>query len=232
MDYYENFEEKMRKPDLLGKTVKVSKSQFKYIYDMGQSICYKIGLDVPDMYIYEDFYYGVESKGSSKPWIEISAKTVEDFTDEELKFLIAREICAINMKHTYYKTMIEQTINSMEGANFIVGMDTFINTTKANVYKWHRVINYTCDNFGYLVCKDLEVCTTAIIKTILNSSFLAKNINLKEYMEQSVEINKLNDTVYNFTKADEKVPYGPFRIKNLLSFASSKRSIESIKEEI
>lgn len=232
MDYYKNFEEKMRKPDLLGKTVKVTENQFKYIYKITNSICNEIGMDIPDIYVYEDFYYGVESKGANKPWIEISAKTIEDFTEEELTFLIAREVCAINLKHTYYKTMIDQVISTMDGASFIFGMDTLTNTTKASVYKWYRVINYTCDNFAYLICKDLEVCTTTIIKTILNSDFLAKNINLKEYIDQSVEINRLNDTVYNFTKADEKVPYGPFRIKNLISFASSKRCIENIKEDL
>lgn len=231
MEFYKNFEEKMRKPDLLGKTVKVSLYQFKNIYDMAREISNKLNIDVPDIYIYEDFYYGVESKGADKPWIEISAKTIEDFTEEEFKFLLSRELCAISLKHTYYKTMIDETLKAMEGANFITGIDTFIKTTKSNVYKWYRVINYTCDNFGYLVCKDIEVCKNAIIKTILNSSFLAKSINIKEYIKQAEEISELNDTVYNFTKADEKVPYGPYRIKNLISFASSKRCIDSIREE-
>ncbi|EOU2053473.1 TPA: M48 family metallopeptidase [Clostridium perfringens] len=232
MNYYKNFEEKMRKPDLLGKTVKVSKKQFPDINICVCDICKRIGIESPEVYIYEDFYYGVESKGSDKPWIEISAKTVEDFSIEELKFLIAREICSINLKHTYYKTLIDQTLNTMEESNFVIGIDTFTKTIKASVYKWYRIINYTCDNFGYLMCNDLKTCINAILKTILNSSFLVENINVSEYLNQSIEINKLNDTVYNFTKADEKVPYGPFRIKNLLAFSSSKRAIEVIKEEI
>ena len=120
----------------------------------------------------------------------------------------------------------------MEESNFVIGIDTFTKTIKASVYKWYRIINYTCDNFGYLMCNDLKTCINAILKTILNSSFLVENINVSEYLNQSIEINKLNDTVYNFTKADEKVPYGPFRIKNLLAFSSSKRAIEVIKEEI
>lgn len=231
MEYYKNFEEKMRVPDLLGKTVKVSEKQFPNIYRCVNEICKKINIEIPEVYIYEDFYYGVESKGSEKNWIEISAKTIEDFSDEELKFLIAREICSINLKHTYHKTLIDQTLNVMNDTNFVVGMDTFTKTKKANVYKWYRIINYTCDNFGYLICKDLNVCINAILKTILNSSFLVENINISEYLDQSIEINKLNDTVYNFTKADEKVPYGPFRIKNLLAFSSSKRAIESIRED-
>ena len=182
------------------------------------------------MYIYEDFYYGVESKGGDKPWIEISAKTVEDFSKEELKFLIAREICAINLKHTYYKTLIEQTLRVLEDSNSLIGIDTFLKTLKSNVYRWHRITNYTCDNFAYIMCGDLKVCINSILKTILNSSFLVKNINISEYLNQSIEINKLNDTVYNFTKDDEKIPYGPFRIKNLLAFSSSKRAMATLKE--
>lgn len=231
MEFYKNFEEKMRKPDLLGKTIKVSLHQFKNIYDMAKEISYKLGIDMPDIYVYEDFYYGIESKGAEVPWIEISAKTIEDFTEEELKFLLSRELCSISLKHTYYKTMIDQTLKAMEGANFITGIDTFIKTTKANVYKWYRIINYTCDNFGYLICKDIRVCKNAIIKTILNSSFLAERINIKEYINQAIEIGALNDSVYNFTKADEKVPYGPYRIKNLISYASSRRGLNSIREE-
>lgn len=226
MDYYKNFEEKIRRPDLLGKTVRVTEKQFNKIYKQADLICKELNMEIPDMYIYEDFYYGIESKGSSKPWIEISAKTIEDFEEEEFKFLLARSLCSINLKHTYYKTMIEQTIESLEGSNF----DFFSKGVKANVYRWYRIINYTCDNFGYLICKDLDVCTQAIMKTILNSKFLASSVNIKEYINQSVEINILNDVVYNFTKADEKVPYGPFRIKNLISYISSKRCIDCLKE--
>ena len=37
-------------------------------------------IDNPTVYVYEDYYYGAESYGISRYWIELSAKTIQDFT--------------------------------------------------------------------------------------------------------------------------------------------------------
>ena len=99
------------------------------------------------------------------------------------------------------------------------------NISKVKLYKWSRIANYTEDNFGYLIVKDIDICISAILKTILNSCFLSENINVAEYIKQAEKINSLDDNIHNYTKLDEKVPYGPFRIKNLISFASSRRGM-------
>lgn len=44
-------------------------------------------IDNPTVYVYEDYYYGAESYGISHYWIELSAKTIQDFTEAELRFL-------------------------------------------------------------------------------------------------------------------------------------------------
>ena len=55
---------------------------------------------------------------------------------------------------------------------------------------------------------------------ILNNRKLVGTVNLAEYLNTASEINKLDDAVSTFTKNDEKMPYGQFRIKNLIRFAS------------
>ena len=67
------------------------------------------------------------------------------------------------------------------------------------------------------------------LKLILNNSYLAGNVDLPSYLKQAEKINRLDDNVYNATKLDEKVPYGPFRIKYLISYASSERGIEAFQ---
>ena len=51
MNYYKNFEEKMRKPDLLGKTIKVTNKQFVDINICVCNICKSIDIEPPDVYI-------------------------------------------------------------------------------------------------------------------------------------------------------------------------------------
>lgn len=230
MDYYKNFDEKLRKPDLLGKTVKVTQKQFKEVYDIAQEIAEINDMSIPNIYVYEDFYYGVESNGSDDPWIEISAKTLMDFTRDEITFLIGREMCNIKLKHTYYSTLIDETLKAMEQHNIIVGMETLSKSLKVIMYKWSRISNYTADCFGYLMCRNLKACVNAILKLILNNIFLVENIDVAEYISQVDFINELDDSIYSFTKMDELIPYGPFRIKNLLAYASSERGIRGVKE--
>lgn len=232
MDYYKNFDEKLRKPDLLGKTVKVTNKQFKEIHNIVVKIASDLEMKVPDTYIYEDFYYGVESKGANEPWLEISAKTLLDLSKKELMFLISREMCNIKLKHTYNYTLIEETLKAMQQNNNIIGADVLAEALKITMYKYSRVANYTADCFGYLMCKDLKVCSKAILKLVLNNVYLSENVNISEYISQAQAINELDDNIYNFTKMDELVPYGPFRIKNLLSYAVSERGLEAIKKSI
>ena len=66
---------------------------------------------------------------------------------------------------------------------------------------------------------------------VLNSVMLAEQVDVREFIRQASEINSLDDTVSNYTKADESVPYAPHRIQNLLAYAVSERGILS-KENI
>lgn len=227
---YINYDEKIKKPDLLGKTVKVTTIQFKEIHKIVKDICSILYIDEPEVFVYEDFFYSIDSKGLSKPWIEISAKTITDFSLVELKFLFGKVLCNIALEHTKYFTIGDQLINILKNNNLFTGSTTLSESWKLSMYRWSRATNYTSDNFGYLISKDIKACTNAMIKFVLNNKFLAENLNVQEYIKQSEEINKLDDNVYNYTKLDEAIPYGPFRIKNLLAYAASNRGIEALKK--
>ena len=220
---YTSINEKKIIPDLLGKTVKVSKKQFKEINMYIEEICNVLEMDrMVSAYVYEDFYYGVESKGISNPWIEISAKTIEDFSEKQLKFLIAKELYNIKFNKTYYSILIDAYI---KGSKFIKITNSSMTeeAIKLLFYKWSRTMNFSSDNFGLVICGDIQESIKAILLTILNNKKLVKSINICEYIKQADEINRLNDNVYEYTKLDELVPYGPFRIKNLIGYFSSLR---------
>lgn len=229
MHNFINYDEKIRKPDLLGKTVQITEKQFKNIFDIVNKLSFKSNITPPKCFVYEDFYYGMESKGIGEPWIEISAKTLQDFTESELCFLLGKELCNIKLNHTQTYTMINEFLSAAASSN-VLGSDTVAKSYKVMLYKWCRVSNYSSDCYGYLMSRSLPQSISAILKLVLNNSYLAKNIDLKEYIKQAEKINELDDNIYNFTKLDEQVPYAPYRIKNLLSYASSERGIAALKD--
>lgn len=218
---YEDVDFKLKRPDLLGKTVKASLFQFSNIYNMVADLSDEMGIDVPDVYVYEDFYYGVESFGVSTYWIEISAKSISDLKENELRFILAREIFKISEGITREVTLINQLGSAVPYE--IQGI------LRLEFNKWYRCTNFSADNYGYLCCKNLSDAVHAILKLVLNSVVLAEEVDVMEFMKQTSEINRLHDKVYNYAKLDETVPYAPFRIKNLFAYAVSERGMKCIR---
>ncbi|KGR73546.1 M48 family metallopeptidase [Ureibacillus manganicus] len=227
MHYYEEFEKKKQIPDLLGKTVKVTEHQIPFVFELAQKIAKQIGMEVPSIYVYEDFYYGIESKGLSPSWIEISAKTVTDLSEDELYFLLAREMCSIKMNYIYYHILIDESVKAVHYQAFDVSI--LQDSWKIIMHRWSRLANYSADCFAYAVCGNIGSAIKAINKLVLNNTFLAEQLYIPDFIKQSEQISLLDDEVSLISKQDERVPYAPLRIKNLISYAASKRGIEAVK---
>lgn len=217
---YKEYEGKIKIPDLLGKTVRVTKHQIPNLYTKVRKIAEKTGIETPDVFLYEDFYYGVQAKGLILPRIEISAKTVVDFDEEEFDFLLAREMCRIKHDMIRWTLVGEQYFSMVEKVDRIPGVDTLSKTFQLVYANWRRVAEYSADCYGYDVVKDIRPCVRAILILILNNVALANQVNIREYIAQVQDIYQLDDMVYRYSENDEKVPYGPLRIKSLLAYAS------------
>lgn len=221
-DVYEEIDYKFKVPDFLGKTVRVSGRQFPEVYALLDGVLEDAGAGEVPVYVYEDYYYGAESSGMEYPWIELSAKTVQDFTPGELKFVLAREAFKIADGITAHKTMMEERFKAMRKAM----PDRIEEVSRLSFNHWYRMANYAADNYGYAMCGNIKTAVNAILKMVLNSVMLAGQVDIKEFIRQASEINRLDDTVSNYTKADEPMPYAPHRVQNLLAYAVSKRGME------
>ena len=222
--YHLEFEGKIRKPDLFGKTIRVTENQMPEVWNLIKKVSALAKITPPPTFVYEDFYYGVEAKGAKNPRIEISAKTIADLSSNALEFLIAREVCRIKYKMQEVSTAMEVVLDLAEEKNLLTslipGAKTLSQGLQINYASWSRLSHYTADNFGYSVCRDISVCVRTILALVLNNTKLAENINVIEYLGQMKEIYLLDDLVSRFSENDETVPYGPLRIKNLLAFAA------------
>jgi hypothetical protein len=227
-EVYNSIDYRMKKPDLLGKTLLVTDSQFPQINRIVKALASKIGITAPDVYVFEDFFYGIESYGMDEYWIEISAKTIRDFTDKELEFLFAREFYKIQGGIIYH-TMLMNQMFKIYSAIPTVG-DLMSKAVKNKFNHWCRLENFTADNFAYLCCKDLRASIDAIVATVLNSKSMLSQVDMKSFIKQASKINKLDDEVSNYTKADETLPYAPMRVESLLSYGISPRGMQARKE--
>lgn len=233
--YYQEFDEKIKKPDLYGKTVKVSSKQFKNVFRILTSLAKEMQMEVPEVFVYENFYYEIESYGTDKPWIEVSAKTIADFGEDELRFLFAREFFKIKNAITELYMVCEQSLKIInENLNIVLFSDSVSKIFKVKYAQWSRICQFSADNYAFLYTKsigdtnigNLKTCLIVILTMILNNRKLVETINLTEYLNTASEINRMDDPVSIYTKNDEKMPYGQYRIKNLIRFASLTETID------
>lgn len=218
---YAEYEGKLKKPDLLGKTIRVTERQFPQIYSFVYELSQGAKIPPPNVFVYEDFYYGMEAKGANSPRIEISAKTIADFSPEAIKFLLARELCRIKYGIVKLSRVAEQALQMLSNTSLVPGTGTMAQGLTITYANWSRTAHYTADCYGYLIVQDVNVCIKAILAVILNNLALVEQVNVCDYLAQAKDIYLLDDTVSRYSQNDEKIPYGPLRIRNLLAFASS-----------
>ena len=234
--YYQEFDETIKKPDLYGKTVKVTPKQFTKVFRILTSLAKEMQMPVPEVFVYENFYYEIESYGTEKPWIEVSAKTIAEFDEEELRFLFAREFFKIKNGITELYMVCEQSLKIInENLNIVVFSDSLSKIFKVKYAQWSRICQFSADNFAFLHTRlqgdnntcigDLKICLGVMLTMILNNRKLVELVDLTDYLHTASDINRLDDPVSTFTKNDEKMPYGQFRIKNLIRFASMTETI-------
>lgn len=236
LEYYRRVVIPQRKMDLLGKTVKVTERQFPALNNILHRATKRMQIKLPDLYVYEDFYYGADVAGYAEDcWIEISAKTVTDFEERELLFLLGRQLAKIHSGLLYGRILVEQTLNlfntnlgSILGSLSLGLSGAAVESFQLMANRWLRLANYTADAGGYLVCGELSPSINAIIKEVLNSKHLSNAINISSFIEQTNAIDLSNDVFSSLAKAKQDIPFAPYRIKELMRFASSEHSKKTL----
>ena len=223
--HYQEYDENLRLVDLYGKTIEVNEHQFPNVYDIAREIADKSEMDMIPMYVYEDFCYGVELRGVSQPWLEISAKTIRDMEKESLKFLLARQYFIEANDYGKMEAVVKELISAAENIGGIPFSDLIKKGFQLKYAGWSRLVQYSADNYGYLLTGKLKNSVNTILTLILNNIEMAQMVNLPAYMAQSKKIDHLTDIVSMYSKMDEKIPYGPYRIKNLISFATIAQNV-------
>lgn len=228
---YQKVQEPTTIPDFIGKAVVINENQFKHVWHIINEGSTLLDIRLPEAYVYDSFFYKIDSEGIQIPRLEITSKMIEDFTDNELRFAIGSSLAHIALEHLPPEVTMEGVINLIPQLNQIPGIGGILQTFKAldvatmllkmNYYRWSRTAILSADRFGYIFSGSLKSSCNAIMKVILNSSTLSKQANISNYLFQTERLNTLRGIAAFYTKSDESIPYGTERILNLFRYANS-----------
>ncbi len=233
MEYYEEIEEEGAYPDLYGKSVLLSESQFPKVYAIVSDICSILEISIPECFVYDSYRYLIDSEGISRPRLEISARLLNDFTENELKQVLAKELYHIAAGHLVHEVMAEKilelfdTIPNLPVVNLINQFGGSVAFEAAGfhfrniAFNWFKSACFSADNFGVAYTGDVRSSLYATLLTIVNERKLAESIHIPAYVGQIGNIEACLGPAATIEIVNEVIPYGPYRIKNMLRFILS-----------
>lgn len=233
LQYYEEVEEEGAYPDLYGKSILLDATQFPDVYRIIQDVSNTLKIKAPQCFVYDSYKYLIDSEGISKPRLEISARMLNDFSENELKHVISKEIYHIKAGHIKYEVLTDKmldlldTIPNLPGVNLInkfggsIAFDATGFHFRNIAFNWFKYACFSAENFAISYTGDIKSSIISTLLTIFNERKLAEAINISSYLSQIGKIESCMGPAATIEMINEVIPYGPYRILNMLRFVQS-----------
>ena len=238
IEQFETIEEPQSHPDLIGKSLLAGPKQYPRVQEITEDVCNQLGVPLCPIYIKESYLYTADSEGLDVPRLELSARMVRDFSEEELRHRIAKECYHIAAGHLHLEVMTEQLLQlikaapSLPGLNIIkmfggsAAFEAAAFRLRSVAFKWFEHATYSAENFAVAFTGNLEAGLSATLTSVLSDRSAWESLDLAEYMNQIQHIEACAGPFEAMDRMDEVHPYGPYRVRNMLRYAISDRAQE------
>lgn len=190
---------------LLGDSIHVHAGQLSHVANLVADCARRLDVAHPQVFIRDDVNVPIAAVGVAEPYaLVISSHWLQHLKDDELRFLIARELAHIRAGHTRISSIL--SVNGRENTPVSIVFGAYLRRTE-----------YTADRVALCACGSIESAIMAI--AIASFHHLGREIDLTVVADQLREL-RLEPTL----RAGEWLgssPYAARRIAGLLQFAST-----------
>ncbi|HEY0613393.1 MAG TPA: M48 family metalloprotease [Candidatus Elarobacter sp.] len=188
---------------LLGGGLRIHAGQLGHVHEVVDECARMLRMPAPHVFVRDDPFVPVVAIGMGDPYaVVISAQYVEHYRDDELRFLIGRELGHIASGHTRFTSLLSS--NGRENGIIAIAFGA-----------WLRKIDYTADRVGLLCCGSLDAAMRSIAVSVFHS--LGRKIDLGSFAEQLKELHA--EPSLRMAEWTASTPYATNRIAALHRFA-------------
>ena len=190
---------------LLGTSVRLHERQLPSLYRIVSHCAHVLGMPMPHVFVREDIWTCVTSVGLEEPFaIVVSSSWLPHLDDDELTFLIGRELGHIAAGHTRLTSLFSAS-----------GRENPI--VSAAFGAWLRRTEYTADRIGVLCCGSTEAAARAIFTCSFRQ--VSRKVDFTAFKDQRAEVQ--SDPTFKLGELLGQEPYATNRLRELDVFAAS-----------
>lgn len=147
----------------LGSMLLVTETTHPQLYTLLEEIASEIGIDMPQLYIYNDPMMNAYTYGDTEPFIAIANSVIEKLDTEEIRCVLAHECGHILCHHTLYNTMVAILNDVADDLGLIT--ETFYYPIRLALQYWSRKSELSADRCAAAICGEKVFQTTMLKMT-------------------------------------------------------------------
>ena len=223
--------------------VQITDKQVPKIHRMVKSICHKIGIDMPDLYLKLNRAPNAYTFGTEKFTIVVHSGLLECLEDDELYAVLAHECGHIACEHMLYHTVGSLVLNggiiglneisSLFAGKGMVGnvigsvVSLADNALELAFYHWSRCSELSADRIAIICCGSASPVIETMMRLAGGTKHIDSEINKELFIAQAEEYqkltaeNKINKTLEFILTKNNSHPLLAVRAYEAQKFAES-----------
>ncbi len=216
--------EKVQRILHMGNAIRVTPNSYNRLHEMIKLCGDILNMPYPELYVFQNAHVNAYTTGTTSPFIVLSTSIIEALEDEELLAVIAHEMGHIKAKHVLYK----QVANVLtKHTNWLGPLKVVLDyTLLLSIANWNRKSELTADRASLLVSQDIDTVVSVLMKISGGSKKLHEEISPQDFIRQSEEYEKLENTISGnayklFTNLLGTHPFSVMRVNEIVKWSQT-----------
>jgi Zn-dependent protease with chaperone function len=172
---------------------------FEHIIYLVELASHVLNLEqIPDVYIQRSEEFEALTLGVENPIIVVSSECIDQLSNQELLFILGREIAHIQSNHTLYQEIgiiFPELMDAFSGIT--LGFSGLISTgMRYALFYWAQTSEYTADRGGLLACQDEEAAKLVLAKQAGLPRKYWSTFNISVFEEQARAFEGYDQVAY------------------------------------
>jgi Zn-dependent protease with chaperone function len=176
----------------LADDTRLSRRQAASIFRHVEKIAEIAGMQAPRVFLNTHHEVNASALGQHKPILMLHSALVDQFTESQLRAVIAHEMGHIKCQHTFYKVVTNKFAPIAAMAASVPCGSLIALALQWHLNDWSRKAELSADRFGLLVTDDLETVQTMLIQLAGGASIVGNELSTDEFRQQAVEFRNIS----------------------------------------
>lgn len=191
----------------LANDTRLSSRQAMSVYRHVEELAQRAGMNVPRVFLDSSPEVNAFALGQHKPVVVLNSALVDQFTEAQLRAVIAHELGHIKCQHTFYMSVSRRFEPLAAMASSLPGGSLVALALQWHLRDWSRKAELSSDRFSLLVTGDLETVQSMIIQLAGGGSSVGTELSTAAFREQATEYRTVSSHDFKPRTTMEKIEY-------------------------